>query len=607
MADSYKEVVKQIKEQADLVELIGRRVTLQKNGKAFKGLCPFHNEKTPSFHVVPEKGIFHCFGCKASGSVIDFFMKTEHLEFAEAVRLLAKEMHIELPTQQTPEQRNRQQARESDQQLLYKLNEFALNWYRKNLLEVRIPQANEVAKKRDIPNDLEAQFELGASFDDWSRFTQAAQAQGFSRDLLMQSGLVIFHEQKESLYDRFRNRLMFPIRDYMGRVIGFGGRRLNDQDANSPKYLNSSETIIYNKGKSLYGINLAKESISQKGYSIITEGYMDTLMAHRFGFTQAVATLGTALTLDQANLLKRFASRVYFLYDGDSAGQKNMLRAGSSLLEAGLDTRIIELPTEHDPDTYLREFGAAALEKLILTAREYFDFALEQHALDLELQTLSGQSELVERIAPIIGTMRQPVQREAAISRLLSRLGDLPRSVVNHIIKTNHERAENSSDPDKGPDLELTNHEGGGLEEFVLKLMIESREALHYFRQELDESWITHPRFSPWIMAFLATTGKVEDILEDLEHDNEDPADRSIITELMASSEPLGDPIHSAQQLVARIRRQNQRSITLRLMDTIRQVSSRNPSEFPLTLLKQVHEEARLASQMTLPKAPIKL
>lgn len=606
MADSYKEIVKQIKEQADLVELIGRRVPLQKNGKAFKGRCPFHNEKTPSFHVVPEKGIFHCFGCKASGSIIDFFMRTEHLEFAEAVKVLAREMNLELPTMQTPEQRKRQQVRESDQQLLYKLNEFALGWYRKNAQENRIEGMRELIVKRDIPAELEEQFELGACYDDWARFTQAAQSQGFSRELLVQSGLVIFHEQKQSMYDRFRNRLLFPIRDVMGRPIGFGGRRLSDHDANNPKYINSSETLVYHKGKTLYGINIAKDHIAQKGYSIITEGYMDTIMAHRFGFTQAVATLGTALTLDQANMLKRFASRAYFLYDGDSAGRTNMLRAGSSLLEAGLDARIIELPLEHDPDSYLREFGAKALEGLIAIAREYFDFALEEYSKNLELQTLAGQSALVERMAPIIRTIRQPVQQEAAISRLLSRLGDLPRAVVNQIIKTKADGVEAAPEEQKNP-LQIDATEGGGLEEYVLKLMIESHKALEYFRHELDESWVSHPRYSPWILAFLGSSGKVKDLLDDLEHESEDPADRSIITELMATNEPLGDPVHSAQQLVARIRRQNQRSITLRLLETIRQVHSRDPQAFPLTLLKQVHEEARLASGMVVPKAPIKL
>ncbi|MGF1572597.1 MAG: DNA primase [Sumerlaeia bacterium] len=607
MADSYKEIVKQIKEQADLVELIGRRVTLQKNGKSFKGKCPFHNEKTPSFHVVPEKGIFHCFGCKASGSVIDFFMRTEHLEFAEAVRVLAKEMNLELPSLQTPEQRQRQQVRESDQQLLFKLNEFALNWYRKNAREDRVAGIRELIIKRDITPDLEEQFELGSCFDDWARFTQAALTHGFSNELLKQSGLVIYHEQKQSLYDRFRNRLLFPIRDTMGRVIGFGGRRIDDSDANSPKYINSSETLVYQKGKTLYGINIAKENIAKKGYSIITEGYMDTIMAHRFGFVETVATLGTALTLDQANLLKRFANRAYFLYDGDSAGRTNMLRAGSALLEAGLDARIIELPLEHDPDSYLREKGPDALKQLMTSAREYVDFALEEYCQNLELQTLAGQSMLVERMAPIIGSIRQPVQKEAAISRLLSRLGDLPRAVVNQIIKSNVERKELGDLPSQQNPLEITTTEGGGLEEYILKLMIESPKALNYFRHELDESWVHHPRFAPWILAFIGDSGKVHDILNDLEHEGEDPADRSTITELMASNEPLGDPLHSAQQLVARIRIQNQRSITLRLLETIRQVHTRNPEELPMKLLKQVHEEARLASGMVLPKAPVKL
>jgi DNA primase len=606
MADAFREVVRRIKEEADLVTVVGRRVpSLQKIGKSFKGLCPFHNEKTPSFHVVPEKGIYHCFGCKASGSVIDFIMSTEHLEFMEAVKLLAGEMGLEIPSTQTPEQRQRQEERETIQQQLHKVNEFALNWYRENLQNRRNPAANQVAARRDITPELEVAFELGASIDDWARLTHAALANGFSQQLLEQSGLVVYHEQKQSVYDRFRNRLMFPIRDHVGRVIGFGGRRLTDDDPNSPKYLNSSETAVYSKGKSLYGLHLAKEHISSKGYSIITEGYMDTIMAHRFGFTQTVATLGTALTPEQCALLKRYAKRVYFLYDGDSAGQKNMLRSGHYLLEAGLDARIIQLPVEHDPDSFLREKGPTALEVLIEHAQEYFDFALAQHAGQLELGTLAGQSQLVERLAPLIAGMPNAVQREAAISRLVGRLGDLPRSVVQQIIRAAVQKG--SQEVEAGPKQEHSQlPEPGALEAFVLKLMLEHHEALNYFRHELDEAWVHHPRFSPWILAFLSGSGNTRDVLEELEVAGEDPAARSILTELMAQGEPMGDPLHSAEQLVARIKRDYQRNIMMRLLNTVRAVQIRSPLEVPMSLLKQVHEEARLASMIRLPKAPLK-
>jgi len=599
MGDAFRDAVQRIKDTADIVNIIGRRVDLKKAGKSFKGLCPFHDEKTPSFNVVPEKGIFHCFGCGEHGSVIDFLMKTEHLEFIEAVKNLAEELKIEIPDDQTPQQKAMADERKSKRQSLLKLNDFALQWFLQNLKPGIADEAIALMKKRNIPDEYAKQFELGASLDDWAKLSHAAMQSGFSRELLIESGLCILHDRKNSLYDRFRNRLMFPIRDHMEQVIGFGGRRLDD-DPKSPKYLNSSETALYHKGKSLYGLNIAKDAIAKSGFALITEGYMDTLMAHRFGFPQAIASLGTALTSDQARLIKRFAPKVFFLYDGDSAGRKNMLRAGPSLLEAGLDTRIILLPDGHDPDSYLQEFGADALKNLMSKAPEFYDFALDEYTEQSDLTSLAGQSELVEQIAPIIRNMSNNFQQEAAISRLSKRVHDLPIPVIRQIL-TQDKPTTSTAQPLKHV-VELNRLQS--LERNILKLMLQSFEALSIFRTDLNERWVEDSRFADWLLFFLSGTESAEHMLTEIEIKGDQIGDRSIVHELMAEDEPIGTPAHSAHQLVARIQIEHQRILTQNLLKSVQRAHRENPQDIPQSLLRQIHEEIRITRTMKVPNAP---
>ena len=376
MPRSIKDIARQVKDQADIVAIVGRHVPLKKAGTSYRACCPFHKEKTPSFHVVPAKGIFHCFGCGAGGSAIDFVMRTERMEFMEALRLLAGELGIEIPAPGGPQDEEARDAAEKHRRSLQSAMEFALDWFRGNLTSRRNAVAADYLEQRGIAPEIAEAFQLGAALDGWAHLADAARAKGFSEELLTEADLCIRHEQRGTVYDRFRHRLIFPIFDHRGRPIAFGGRQLAD-DPTSGKYINSAETSLYKKGRTLYALNVAQKAISDSGHAILTEGYMDTVMAHQFGFPQAVASLGTALTPEQARLLKRYANRVYFLYDGDAAGQKAMLRAGESLLGAGFDARVIILPAEDDPDTFLRREGPEALRGKFENAREYFDFALE--------------------------------------------------------------------------------------------------------------------------------------------------------------------------------------------------------------------------------------
>ncbi|MBI5154829.1 DNA primase [Candidatus Poribacteria bacterium] len=606
MSRTLKDVTRQIKEQADIVAVIGRTVSLKKAGASYKGKCPFHNEKTPSFNVVPAKGIYHCFGCGAGGSVIDFVMKADRLEFIDAVKKLAAELGIEVPEYRGGPDKAARDAEEDRLRSVQSANDFALKWFRANLLERRNTVAVAYVAKRGISPEMGEKFQLGAALEGWSHLTDAAMRAGFSAELLIEAGLSKRSEGKGSVYDSFRNRLIFPIFDHLNRCIGFGGRCLDDDPA---KYINSMETALYKKGRSLYALNLAQKAISDSGFALLTEGYLDTLMAHQHGFPQAVASLGTSLTPDQARLLKRFASRVYFLYDGDSAGQNAMLKGGGPLLEAGFDTRVISLPPEDDPDTFLRREGRDALSALIASAGEYFDFALEARAAGLDTHSLAGQAELVERTAPLINAFRNEIQRAGAINRLLSMLGGLPRDALIRMLDKS--RAETSRRAERsawsgeaepaGPPRDQRPYDS--LDKFVLRLMIESFEALEILRAGLSDSWLLDERIEPWVSYFHAGREDAHGMIAAAEAEGQMPADPAILPAILAENQPLGDAAHTAHMTLARLKRRHHKRITAQLLDELK--SHRHEDlGVPENLLRTIQEEQSLAVRTILPKFP---
>lgn len=601
MPRTLKDVSREIKEQADIVAIVGRTVALQKSGTTYKGLCPFHSEKTPSFNVVPSKNIFHCFGCGAGGTVIDFVMLTEKLEFIDALKMLAAELGIALPEMDAQAAGARDRAEQLRKQILA-VNQFALDWFRRNLTEGRHPIASNYVRERDIPDDIAAKFQLGAALDSWDSLSISARRAGYSDDLLVDAGLCIRHEGRGSIYDRFRNRLIFPIQDPMGRPIGFGGRRLDD-DPKSPKYLNSAETTVYHKGQSIYALNLAQKSIADSGFIILTEGYMDTLMAHRFGFTQAVATLGTALTAEQSRLLARHANRIYFLYDGDEAGQKAMLRGGEPLLSAGLDTRIIALPAGEDPDSYLRANGADALRQLQQSAIEFFDFALTAQSTGVDLNSIAGQAQLVDRMAPLLLSIRNDVAREGAIARLLQRIGGLPREAVQQILRRKQREQRTGGEP--APDSQrVVPSAFDPMDRMVLILMMQSRESLEILREQMDLAWLVDERLHPWIDFLHCGHDDANNHLAEAEIDGTLPADREILTGILADALPIADPVHAAEQLVARLRRRFMQRNSKELLEDLQRAVENAPEEFPEPLLRVIEQERRRLINTLIPRAP---
>ena len=326
MASYSPATLDEIRAGVDAVDLVGRFVNLRKAGQNYKGLCPFHSEKTPSFMVNPKKGIFHCFGCGVGGDVFGFLMRQDRLSFPEAVRVLAKQAGVALP-----EDRGGPAAGDSGREELYRVMEAAAAFYTERLWAAGGERAREYLNKRGIASDVARRFGLGWAPEGWETIL-AALKPSFTEDALISAGLLVTRENKPGTYDRFRGRLLFAIRDLQGRVVAFGGRGFGDEQ---PKYLNSPETPLYSKGNLLYAADLARDTIREKNRTLIVEGYVDCLMAHQHGFTETVAALGTAFTAAQLGILRRYCDEVITFFDADAAGQKAAERAEELLEPSG--------------------------------------------------------------------------------------------------------------------------------------------------------------------------------------------------------------------------------------------------------------------------------
>jgi DNA primase len=418
-------IVEEVRERADIVEVVGEYVSLKRAGKEFKGLCPFHTERTPSFCVVPGKGFYKCFGCGESGDVFSFLMKHAGLSFNEAVEKLAAREGVEIPrTEERPEDDALRPYREA--------MAFAADFYQRQLAdETAGRKAREYLEQRGIDNDAVERFLLGYAPDDWRALRDAAHQHGMDDEVLETAGLIKRSERVKEPYDRLRDRLIFPTTDIRGRVIAFGGRVMG-ADATGPKYLNSPETPLYTKGRELYGLAWSKGAIRKEGAALVVEGYMDYVSLAARGVDNVVATLGTAMTPEQAQLLTRYAGQVFILYDSDAAGLRATFRSGDEILRAGGHPMVVTFPPGEDPDSVVRVHGPRAVKSYlddavdllerkfqILDERRYFDGVDGvRKALDGLLPTLRAardatlQDIYVDRVAKRTGVRRETLEQE---------------------------------------------------------------------------------------------------------------------------------------------------------------------------------------------------
>lgn len=425
--------------EAFLDELIARNpiedvvslyVNLKRSGSNLFGLCPFHGEKTPSFSVSPDKGIYYCFGCHKGGSVINFEMEIEGLSYPDAVRALAKRAGLEVPEDEQYQSRYRQQER------LWALHKEAARFFHSRLYAPIGESALQYATGRGMPKSILTKFGIGYAPDSWTDLVDYLRSKNYTDQELRDSGLVTVSQKNGNLLDRFRDRLMFPIIDVRGNVIGFGGRIMNSSDKSAAKYLNSPETLIFNKRKNLFALNLAKKS--KLGYLILVEGYMDAIALHQYGFDCAVASLGTALTEDGANLLSRYTEQVVLIYDGDEAGQNATQRAIPILEKAGLQVKVLKMRDAKDPDEYLKKFGADRFRILLEESANRVEYQLNAILKKYDLRDDEQKVQYLQESAGLIGSLSSAVQREVYGGRVAEAAGiseDAMRLEVNRALK----------------------------------------------------------------------------------------------------------------------------------------------------------------------------
>ncbi|MGM9601708.1 MAG: DNA primase [Faecousia sp.] len=386
-------------------DVVGQYVSLKRSGANLFGLCPFHGEKTPSFSVNPDKGIYYCFGCHKGGGAVNFMMEIEGLSYPDAVRALAKRAGMEVPEDEKYQSRYRQQER------LWALNKEAARFFHAQLFTPAGAEGLAYAQKRGMPKSVLTKFGIGFAPDSWNALMDAMRQKGYTDQELRDANLV--SDKNGHIYDRFRNRLMFPIIDVRGYVIGFGGRVMDDS---TPKYLNSTDTLVFNKRKNLFALNFAKKT--KMGFIILVEGYMDAITLHQYGFDCAVASLGTSLTEDQAALLSKYTDQVVLIYDGDEAGQNATRRAIPMLEKAGLQVKVLKMRDAKDPDEYLKKFGADKFKVLLEESSNRVEYQLASIRKKYDLSQDEDRVKYIQECAELISTLGSPVQREVYSARV---------------------------------------------------------------------------------------------------------------------------------------------------------------------------------------------
>ena len=425
------EIIEEVRVKNDIVDVISGYLRLQKKGSSYFGLCPFHNEKSPSFSVSRQKQMYYCFGCGAGGNVFTFLMEYENYSFQEALKVLADRAGVTLPeTEYSEEARKRAGLKAT----LLEINKLAAKYYYAQLRQPQGAAGLRYLKDRQLSDDMLRAFGLGYSNKYSDDLYKYLKGKGYKDDLLVKAGLISYDE-RQGVYDKFWNRVMFPIMDTNNRVVGFGGRVLGDA---KPKYLNSPETDIFDKSRNLYGLNRARRS--KKPYFLLCEGYMDVISLHQAGFDNAVASLGTALTNGHASLIKRYVNEVYLTYDSDDAGTRAALRALPILRDVGITARIIRMEPYKDPDEFIKNMGAEAFEERIGKARNGFLYSLEVLRKDFDMHTPEGKTDFMKETARRLSGFTEEIERnnyiEAVAKEYHTGYEELKKLVVKMAVET---------------------------------------------------------------------------------------------------------------------------------------------------------------------------
>ncbi len=426
-----QEIISQILDRANIVEIISGYIPLKQVGRNFKAPCPFHHEKTPSFVVNADKQIFHCFGCGVGGNVVSFVMKQERMEFPEALKFLAEKTGVEIPREDV----KNNQANELRQQIL-RVNGLSAKYYHQNLLSDKsdlAKTAREYLKSRGLSLESVVKFQLGLALDDWDGLLKFLRLENFSPSFLEKAGLLIAKNQGGGHYDRFRERIMFPIFNARDQIVAFGARSLDKN--NSAKYINSPETPLYTKGNYLYGLNWAKDAIARQDIVIVVEGYMDFITPFTAGVENIVASLGTALTVEQIRLIRRYTKNVVMLFDADPAGQAAMIRSLDLLVEEGMSVKVAALSEGEDPDSFVRKFGKEAFVQSVNDALSLFDFKIKFLMKQNPSGTIESNAKIAGQMLALIAKFDNAIVQTEYLKRLAQILMIAPEALLLEIKK----------------------------------------------------------------------------------------------------------------------------------------------------------------------------
>ncbi len=523
-----EDIIDEIRQRTDLVSLIEDYLTLERRGKNMVGLCPFHNEKTPSFTVSPEKQLFHCFGCGASGNVFSLIMQLENLSFPEAARYLARKAGINIPK---PKEDNT--ARDTQKENIYNINLLAARFYAFCLTETESgKKALEYLLKRGITEKTIELFKLGYAPAEWTGFFNFARKKGISQDLMVKAGLVS-PGKDSSCYDRFRNRIMFPIFNISGKVAGFGGRTLEEGEKRGPKYLNSPETAVFDKSSILYGLHLARDEIRREKKALVMEGYTDVITAYQSGIKNAVASLGTALSTNQGRLLRYQSETVVTAYDSDSAGEAATWRGLSVLQSSGCLVQVVEMPPGTDPDGFIRSHGAAAFTKLVDEARPLMEYRLQQMKKHFDLGSDRGRINYLDELMPILLTAVNRVEQDYYLKRAAEELGVNEESLRSELKKRRSRGNRHASGAINGQPLQRKKVNILPAEKILISLMLQSKDIAELGRNYLQTDYFTDQKARDLVeqLWHLASVDKVL-CAEKLINHFDDEEVRVLITEL---------------------------------------------------------------------------
>jgi len=593
----------EIRSAIDIVDLVGRYVNVKKAGANWKGLCPFHAEKTPSFMVNPAKGIFHCFGCGVGGDAFGFLMRQDRVTFPEAVRALAKTAGVALPE-------DARQAGPGDgkREELHRAMDLASRFYAEALWKAGGERARKYLETRGIDAEVARRFALGYAPDAWDALSEFMKSQGVADETLVQAGLVVPRPSGSGFYDRFRGRLLFAIRDLQGRVVAFGGRAFGDEQ---PKYLNSPETTLYTKGNLLYAADLARETIRSKNRALLVEGYVDCLMAHQHGFTETVAALGTAFTGAQLGLLRRYCDEVITFFDADAAGRKAAERA-EELLEptAGgmawglnrsgefaspaLRVKVALLPAGHDPDTFLRTEGATAFAERIAAARSLLAYAFERAVADPEGGGgPRARANAFARVALMLAKVGD-AEEAATLSREAAlRLGVDPTQLWIEAQKLQAALRRPTAAPVAPPAQSAP----AARERDLISLLLASGDARTTLLPLIEDADLRHEQARAIVAALRQHP---HDAPETLFAEVTDEGARGLLAALLVEERPLDDSRVAVEQFVAHFEREHhlrrQRKIASSISEA--QVAS-GASAAPLEDLAALHDASKIVYELT--------